>query len=436
MGRNSWYLTSALCEALGMTHPNTLHFEALPHLLAQPQLQRVMSVLNTTTEETRLVGGAVRNALIGREVSDIDLATTALPDVIIALCTKAGIRTIPTGYEHGTITALIDGKTFEITTLREDIATDGRRATVAFGRSFAHDAARRDLTINALSLDAQGHVHDYVGGLDDLSQGRVRFIGQARERVREDYLRAFRFFRFHSAYALDDFDREALSAISAEKEGLRSLSKERIRAEYLKLLITPRASEVVEAMNRQGLHAFLFSPRIYPKRLHALITLTDHLHIPPHSLLRLAALAVGSKEAIGVLRDNLRLSNQETQWLHKIDDVLERTKGTSTPTSHVIKLMLYLYGRDATSHGLLLAHSMSNAAPDDPNWSIAHKDAETTAIPVFPLTGADLIARGYKTGPDIGRSLKQAEMRWIEADFPSSDQAITALLADKPPHYG
>src|SRR6201998_4854768 len=214
---------------------------------------RVLGLLNAEGEEARVVGGAVRNALLGVPIVDIDIATTAVPAEVIRRAKAAGIKSVPTGIEHGTVTLVVDGQPFEITTLREDTETFGRRAKVSFGRDWVGDAHRRDFTINALSAGADGVVHDYVGGLEDLAARRVRFIGEPDQRIEEDYLRILRFFRFHAAFGAGGVDHDGYLACIKARAGLASLSAERMRMEMLKLLVADGAVGATTAMADGGL---------------------------------------------------------------------------------------------------------------------------------------------------------------------------------------
>ncbi|MBV8847995.1 MAG: CCA tRNA nucleotidyltransferase, partial [Methylobacteriaceae bacterium] len=223
--------------------------KAIAALFDNRRVLDLLDVLNCGGEETRIVGGAVRNALLGIPTGDIDLATTALPATVIARAKAAGFKPVPTGIDHGTVTVVVRGHPFEVTTLREDIATDGRRAVVRFGRDFDEDARRRDFTVNALSVSADRALHDPARGLEDLRAGRVRFIGDPRQRIREDYLRILRFFRFHAAYGEGLLDRAGRDAAIAEREGLAVLSAERIRAEMMKFVIARRAGDVAQEMS-------------------------------------------------------------------------------------------------------------------------------------------------------------------------------------------
>src|SRR5438128_1709012 len=214
---------------------------------------RVLALLNGGGEEARVVGGAVRNALLNIPVGDIDIATTAMPDEVIRRAGSAGIRSVPTGIAHGTVTLVVEGQPFEVTTLREDIETFGRKAKVAFGRDWARDAERRDFTINGLSVSPDGTVHDHVGGLDDIAARRVRFIGDPDQRIAEDFLRILRFFRMHAAFGAGEPDRDGYLACIRGRGGLAGLSAERIRMEMLKLLVADGAADAAIAMEDAGL---------------------------------------------------------------------------------------------------------------------------------------------------------------------------------------
>ena len=274
-------------------------------------LARALEALNGGGEETRLVGGAVRDLALGEPAFDFDLATTASTDEVIRRARAAGFKVALTGVAHGTVTIIVDGRPIETTTLRQDVETDGRRAKVAFGRDFVADAERRDFTINALSLDADGRVHDTVGGLDDLAAGRVRFIGDADQRIREDYLRILRFFRFSARFAAGGLDAEGLTAAIRARDGLARLSRERVRAELLKLITAPRAGEVVQTMGECGFLEPILGGLAYPGRLSRLIGIEADRGATPDAILRLAALGVAIPEDAERLRDRLRLANAE-----------------------------------------------------------------------------------------------------------------------------
>ncbi|MDE2018263.1 MAG: CCA tRNA nucleotidyltransferase, partial [Hyphomicrobiales bacterium] len=240
---------------------------ALARLLAEPLLARALDALDAPGEETRVVGGAVRDVLLGLPHGDVDLATTLAPQETMRRAGRAGLGVAPTGLAHGTVTVVVEGRPFEVTSLREDVATDGRHATVRFGRDFAADAARRDFTINALSLSRDGALHDTVGGLADLEAGRVRFIGEAAARVREDRLRILRFYRFGARFSAGAPDSEGVAATIAGRGGLADLSRERVGAETLRLLAAPRAADAIEAMAGAGLVLPVFGGPVRPVAL-------------------------------------------------------------------------------------------------------------------------------------------------------------------------
>src|ERR1700710_1775479 len=251
----------------------------------------VLALLNGNGEEARVVGGAVRNALLEIPVADIDIATTALPAEVIRRARAAGVKSVPTGIEHGTVTLVADAQPCEVTTLREDTETFGRKARVAFGRDWARDAERRDFTINGLSVDADGVVHDHVGGLDDILAKRVRFIGDPKARIAEDYLRILRFFRIHAAYGAGEPDRAGYLACIAGRAGLATLSAERVRMEMLKLMVAEAAAGAVTAMSDGGLLLPIFGGVAYTGPFAAMIAAERLLGLAPAPVRRAGALA-------------------------------------------------------------------------------------------------------------------------------------------------
>ena len=270
---------------------------SLPNLadadwLREKPLARLLSVLDCDGEEARVVGGAVRNALLGEPIGDIDIATTALPAEVIRRATAAGFKPIPTGIEHGTITVVATGRPFEVTTLRQDVETFGRHANVNFGRDWKADAERRDFTINALSLSADGRVHDYVDGIKDLSARRVRFIGDPAKRIAEDYLRILRFFRFHAAYGHGALDPQGVHACILARAGLDLLSRERVRMELVKLLVAPRAVATLAIMSETGILLAVLGGIPHLASFANLAKLEAACGVPADPVRRLGALAV------------------------------------------------------------------------------------------------------------------------------------------------
>ncbi|WP_204237743.1 CCA tRNA nucleotidyltransferase [Microvirga arvi] len=390
----------------------TLHRQELANLLARPELRRLLEVFNGRTEETRVVGGAVRNALLGRPVTEVDCATTMLPDAIMGRAKEAGFKAVPTGIEHGTITVIVDGEPFEITTLREDVETDGRHAVVHFGRDFVRDARRRDFTINAMSLGLDGQLYDYTGGEADLAARRVRFIGDAHTRIREDYLRIMRFFRFHAEYAQGAPDPEGLAASGAERQGLAILSKERIRHELLKLLVAKRAEETIRILADHGFLTELLGGAAEFGRF-GRVAADDR--DSPVAIWRLAALAVGVEEDAERLRDQLRLSNDEHRKLAAYAELLSLLKTWSLPvdTAAIRRLVA---DHEPEALGIALAATAREPSPvvhEDAREALARYRSGTESVPVFPLRGADLIEGGVPKGPKIGEMLARARQAWL-----------------------
>ena len=404
-----------------------------PHLrdaawLTGGSLAYLLGLLDRDGEEARVVGGAVRNALIGQLVGEIDIATTALPDEVIRRAQAAHLRTVPTGIEHGTVTIVCEGIPFEVTTLREDVETYGRKAKVAFGRDWRRDAERRDFTINALSASRDGSVHDYVGGLDDLEARRVRFIGDAAARIAEDYLRILRFFRFHAAYGEGEPDRAALHACIAARDGLASLSRERVRMELLKLLATRRAGEAVGVMADAGLMVSILGGVPYLRSFEKVIAIEAASGVKPDAVRRIGALAVLVEEDAQRLFERLRLSNAERDRLHVMADGWWRVGADLTPRA--ARALLYRLGPAGFADRVLLAWSRSQDEPGDSRWRDILMLPDQWQPPAFPIGAAEMISRGVAKGPALGAALRAAEASWIAADFPTDSEAISAIAAD------
>jgi len=383
--------------------------------LRQGPLPQLMAILNCDGEEARAVGGAVRNALLGEPVHEIDVATTARPEEVARRAKAAGFKVVPTGIEHGTVTVVIDGLPFEITTLRQDVETFGRRANVVFGRDWQADAKRRDFTFNALSVSADGTVHDYVGGLDDLSKRRVRFIGEARRRIVEDYLRILRFFRFHAAYGHGEPDREAILACIAERHGLSRLSRERLRAEMLKLLGARGAVPALTAMSDAGLLTEVLGGIAQLASLEAVTEIEGALGLDTDPVRRLGALAVMIAEDAARLRDRLRLTKAEYERLTAMGDHGRRCSPGHMPAA---RGWLYTLGPERFTDSVVVAWSRSGAGAGDGDWRDLATLAERWPAPTFPLKAADFTRRGVARGPALGAALRAAERAWIAADFP------------------
>jgi poly(A) polymerase len=400
-------------------------------LLRQGPLARALAALNGGGEETRLVGGAVRDLALGERAVDFDLTTTATTDEVIRRAREAGFKVALTGVEHGTVTVVVDGRAIETTTLREDIETDGRWAKVAFGRDFAADARRRDFTINALSLSADGTVHDTVGGFEDLVAGRVRFIGDAEARIREDYLRILRFFRFSARFAARGLDPEGLSAVIRARDGLTRLSHERVRAELMKLLVAPRASEVVQAVGECGFLEPILGGVGYTNRLSRLIAIEAERRAGGDAVLRLAALAVAIPEDADRLRERLRLANVEADRLRAAAAALIGLHGiTAPPSFHGLRTLLFSAGREAARDGLMLLQAEARAPASDAAFDTAGRFLADVPEPMLPINGADIIARGVSPGHPVGRALRVFQASWIRAGFPKEPETLAGLLEE------
>jgi len=395
------------------------------------RVRLILELLHGGGEEARVVGGAIRNALLGEGVEEVDFATTAPPQIVLARAAAAGLKSAPTGLEHGTVTLLIEGSPFEVTTLRDDVETDGRHAKVRFSRSFEGDARRRDFTINALSVDGDGVLYDYADGLADLARGTIRFIGDPRLRIREDYLRSLRFFRFFAAFGLGAPDAAALAAVIAERDGLERLSRERVRAELLKLTLGARAAEAASIMSECGLFLILLGGVVYPSRLARCIAIEAALASPADALLRLGALSCGVADDAERLRERLRLSNSEYDRLRAASAGVAALHGRETPPDfRDLRAMLFLRGRRACMDALALAHAESRADVDANDWISASRFLRDTPEPRAPFDGADLMARGLPAGRLLGSTLKKLQARWIRAGFPT-DALLVARLIDE-----
>lgn len=385
-------------------------------------LRDLLAVLNGGGEEARVVGGAVRNTLLGRPVTDVDIATTALPQVVSERVRGAGMKPVPTGIDHGTVTVVVDHEAYEVTTLREDMETDGRRAVVRFGRSWAHDAARRDFTINALYASPDGMVVDLVGGLADLAARRVRFIGDAENRIREDYLRILRLFRFHAAYGEGPVDVLALHAAIRCREGLRGLSHERVRAELLKLLLAPGAAHTLEVMSDCGLVQPLLAGLADVGAFSRLVAREAEFGVAPDAIRRLAALALRVADDVPRLREKLRLSNVEMQRLSAMASSRPALPAQGAPLQ-AQRAFVYRAGAEAALDRALLAAARGRA-----DMAPLAALATSWAPPRLPVAAADLLAGGLKPGPGLGRALAHAENAWVDADFPGGNEARDALI--------
>ena len=391
------------------------------------ELKAVVAALSVGTDKPRIVGGAVRDGLLGLSVADVDLATTLTPDDVICALEAARIKAVPTGIEHGTITAVSAGKTFEITTLRRDVSTDGRRATVAFSTDWQEDAARRDFTINALYADpSTGEVFDYFGGLDDLKAGIVRFIGDATARIAEDHLRILRYFRFYARFSKSAPDADAIAACEAAAKSLMALSRERIADEVMKLLALPDPRHSVRLMIKHNIFA-AFLPEIAAdasERLQRLLVRENQAAADSKAGCRLNALLPDDRNVVEQVAARLKLSNKARVELSERLCELH-------PESKSAKALGYRRGIVMATDMFLL-----NGAADD--WQQGVEALQNWIVPIFPIKGGELVSRGLMAGPLVAQTLKAAEQQWIDEGFPDTvranaiaDQCVAEMLSDK-----
>ncbi|MEM8986001.1 MAG: CCA tRNA nucleotidyltransferase [Pseudomonadota bacterium] len=403
----------------------------VPEALAQrfawvdaPACRAVVAALEATEPDcARFVGGCVRDAVLGREIADIDIATSLAPEETMAALAAAGLRRIPTGIDHGTVTAVIDGAPFEITSLRADVATDGRHASVAFTQDWDADWRRRDFTMNAIYVTPDKSLYDPAGGVADALEGRIRFIGDPTARIREDYLRILRFYRFNARFGRE-IDMAGAAACAAEREGMRRLSAERIRMEMVKLLVAPKAPAALERMAADGVLAEIWPTLTQTDVFSNLAALEEALALPAEAMRRLAALASDDGAA---LARRLRLSNAETATLVKALAAVEGLHPDMDAAA--ARRAAYWAGRQAFCDGLLLIWARSGADATDASWRAFWDEMSAWEAPVFPLKGADILAAGGAAGPEVGRVLETLETWWADADFPE-EPALRAKLSE------
>ena len=375
-------------------------------------MRKLLKALGASDGLTRYVGGAVRDDLVGFPVSDIDLATRLQPADVIERLEAINIKTIPTGIDHGTITAVSDGQTVEITSLRRDVSTDGRRATIAFTDDWKEDAARRDFTINALLADPEtGEIFDYFGGLDDLQSGHIHFIGEPLERIAEDHLRILRFFRFHARFGSGEPDKAALEACAARANDLMALSRERIADELLKLLGLDDPAATVGIMLQRGILKPVL-PEIELERrrdLEILIAAEQSAEIAPQALRRLASLLPRNPALAETIAARLKLSNKARKRL---------ACAASDELEALPQALAYHVGTECAVDQLLLAGN-ADAAKVIAAWK----------PPRLPVGGGTLMARGLPEGPIIARTLRSIERQWVDAGFPKGEE-LERIVAD------
>jgi poly(A) polymerase len=396
--------------------------------LDRRETRDVFAALAAYGHAARAVGGAVRNALVGRPVVDVDIATPARPDEVIAAAKAAGLEAVPTGIAHGTVTVIANHVAYEVTTLRKDVETHGRHATVAFTDDWAADARRRDFTINALYCDADGQVLDPLGGYPDLAARRVRFIGDAGARIREDFLRILRFFRFTADYGEGPPDAEGLAACVAERAGLAILSAERVRQEVLRLLVASRGPELTRVLQDYGLFTYVLPAAPRPTILDRLTANEKALGLAPDPVLRLGALTVAVREDADRLRDRLRLSNDEHAALTRA--AAPAAEVAPGAPERAARSRLYAEGETAYRQIVLLAWARADAGPCCQAWLDRYALPGRWQAPRFPLGGADVMAEGVPAGPRVGELLRALESWWVAGDFIADEAALRDKLRE------
>jgi poly(A) polymerase len=390
--------------------------------MISPETRAVMDALG----EARFVGGVVRNSLMGREVSDIDIATPLTPDEVTKRLEATKLKAVPTGVEHGTITAISNGRPYEVTTLRRDVSTDGRRAVVAFTTDWAEDAQRRDFTMNALYADATGEVFDTVGGIADLKAGRVRFVGDPVTRIREDFLRILRLFRFHAWYGKGEIDKPALQACAAEKAGLRQLSGERIAKEMLKLLAAEDPVPVLRSMAATGILSEVLPGELNIVRLERLVAIDGTNFFQPDAILRLAALLPDRAAGAHEIADRWKLSNADRD---RLADIAGNTdKIVSYLSIKEVRKLLYKLGTARFKDRVSLKWAEDPKETNFVQWRALLAMADAWQRPKFPLDGGNVMAAGVPQGPLIGKILTEVEEWWIDSDFIDDEFSLAERL--------
>lgn len=399
----------------------------MPRLANQPWIvaaRKVIDALDAVRPGcARFVGGCVRNALLDELVADVDIATQLTPDLVEKACRNAGMAVHPTGIEHGTLTIVSAGVPYEVTTLRRDVETDGRRATVSFTHDWAEDAQRRDFRMNALYADSDGEVFDPVGGgLDDIAQRRIVFVGDAETRIREDYLRILRFFRFQAWYGVAAPDPTGLAACGKLRGGLDAISVERIWMETKKLLGAPTPLAALEAMEHVGVFDQLFVSAKGLGLISKLVGLEMEQGLAPDPMLRFLALFWKDAEAVHDVANRLKMSNDERHRLNW--PAKDETPLWGGITDAEVRAAVYRVGQQVVTDRAMMEWAGGGVA----DWAGVISVAKSWKPPIMPVSGEDLLAKGVTEGPDIGAALKRLESDWIESDFMLDQEDLLARV--------
>jgi poly(A) polymerase len=401
---------------------------ALPWMTA-PATKAVIAALEAAGGPgcARFVGGSVRNAILKQPIADIDIATPLTPDAVTKALTDAGLKAVPTGVEHGTVTAVAQGKPFEITTLRRDVETDGRRAVVAFTNDWAEDAQRRDFRLNALYADPNGKLYDpTAGGLADARAGRIVFVGDAETRIREDALRILRFYRFQAWYGKGEPDAAGLAACAGLRGLIETLSAERVSAELLKLLAAEDPREVVRLMAKTGVLSVALPEATGLERFERLVGIETEMLFSEDALLRLAALLADDPVVAASLAERLRLSNAQRDRL--VAALTPEPRLVSWMSPKETRRLVYRLGAAALVDRVTLAWAASDRPAATTQWRALIPTAQSSPTHRFPLTGEEVMAAGVREGPLVGEVLREVEAWWVDNDFPDDKLALIERL--------
>lgn len=395
-------------------------------IIKDRKILRLFRIVESHGGVLRFVGGAVRDAIAGLEGFDLDLATDLSPDELVEACTENGLRTVPIGIKFGTVGVIINDKVLEVTSLRKDVKTDGRHAEVIFTTDWEADASRRDLTINAVYADEKGNIFDYYNGIEDLERGRVRFIGHPSQRIKEDYLRILRFFRFFSIFSKTDIDQKALKACIEHKDGLKNLSMERIRDELFKILLTKNVSKTVRIIFDNEILSYLLPDSKNLDKLDYLINLVAELGIPSDPIRRLFMLYTPDETLAENLATRLRFTKKQKEnflnWatIHPHFALFLNEKS--------LKILIYKYGKEFCRDKLLLLCSEQMNCPE--NLGNILNQIENAVVPIFPVKGKDIINAGVKNHHNIGNILEELEQIWINDDFSATRDELLQIAAE------
>lgn len=395
-------------------------------IIQDKKVLKLFRVVESHGGALRFVGGAVRDALAGLKGFDLDLATDLSPDELVEACSENGLRTVPIGIRFGTVGVIINDKVLEVTSLRRDVKTDGRHAEVEFTTDWEADAARRDLTINAVYADEKGNVFDYYNGIEDLEKGNVRFIGNPNHRIKEDYLRILRFFRFYSLFGKGEMDEKALKACVENREGLKNLSIERIRDEFSKILLTPNVSKTLKIMFDNEILGFLLPTSQNFEQLDFLIKLVDDENIPHAAMRRLFVLYQPDEELAESLATRLHLTKKQRESFVRWA-VISLPENAFDDDKNIMRL-IYKYGKEFCRDKMLLqsALEMKNIV----NLHEKLQQIDDAIVPIFPLRGKDIISAGINNNRKIGSVLDELEKLWIESDFQLTREELLSRIGE------